>query len=125
MAYISSSDVKAIRVELKRKFPKFKISVRKGAGSSSVDVNVLSGPADFADCFYNDSKYVNINQYYLENYPQSQNMLREMIDIMKCAPHRAGGDSWYDKSDTQVDYFNTAFYLHLNIGQWDKPYTQI
>jgi hypothetical protein len=22
-----------------------------------------------------------------------------------------------------TDYFDTAYYMHLNIGAWDKPYT--
>ena len=29
---------------------------------------------------------------------------------------------WYDESDAQVDYFNTAYYVDINVGQWDKPY---
>jgi len=28
----------------------------------------------------------------------------------------------YDHSDAQTDYFDTNFYLHLNIGKYDKPY---
>ena len=27
----------------------------------------------------------------------------------------------YDDSDSRIDYFNTNFYHHLNIGRWDKP----
>ncbi len=29
----------------------------------------------------------------------------------------------YDESDPMTDYFNVNFYLHLNIGKWDKDYT--
>jgi dipeptide/tripeptide permease len=29
---------------------------------------------------------------------------------------------WYDKSDAQVDYFNTAYYYDVNVGSWNKPY---
>jgi len=32
------------------------------------------------------------------------------------------GDLWYDYSDIMTDYFDTAYYLHINIGRWDKPY---
>lgn len=31
----------------------------------------------------------------------------------------------YDESDSQTDYFNVNFYLHLNIGKWDKPLVEI
>ena len=47
MAYISAEDVKAIRTELKQAFPNWKFSVRKGAGSLSVDVTILQGDAHF------------------------------------------------------------------------------
>ena len=32
------------------------------------------------------------------------------------------GDLWYDNSDIMTDYFDTAYYLDINIGKWDKPY---
>jgi len=27
----------------------------------------------------------------------------------------------YDESDIQTDYFNVGWYIHLNVGRWDKP----
>lgn len=30
--------------------------------------------------------------------------------------------TWHDESNAQIDYFNTAFYIDINIGRWDKPY---
>ena len=30
----------------------------------------------------------------------------------------------YDNSDISTDYFDTNFYLHLSIGQWDKPFQE-
>ena len=32
------------------------------------------------------------------------------------------GNKWYDKSDAMVDYFDTAYYVDINIGKWNKPY---
>jgi hypothetical protein len=29
---------------------------------------------------------------------------------------------WYDRSDSQSDYFDTAYYVDVNVGKWDKPY---
>ena len=34
------------------------------------------------------------------------------------------GNKWYDKSDAMVDYFDTAYYVDINIGKWNKPYVQ-
>jgi hypothetical protein len=32
------------------------------------------------------------------------------------------GDGWFNHSDIQTDYFHLAFYLSINVGQWNKPY---
>ena len=32
------------------------------------------------------------------------------------------GNLWYDNSDIMTDYFDTAYYLDINIGKWDRPY---
>jgi hypothetical protein len=32
------------------------------------------------------------------------------------------GNLWYDNSDIMTDYFDTAYYLHINVGRWNKPY---
>lgn len=29
---------------------------------------------------------------------------------------------YYDHSDAQTDYFDTAYYIDLSIGKWNKPY---
>jgi hypothetical protein len=29
----------------------------------------------------------------------------------------------WDKSDIQTDYFNVGWYIDVNIGKWNKPYT--
>ena len=35
---------------------------------------------------------------------------------------RDASRKYFDHSDAMTDYFHTAFYTHLNIGQWDKDY---
>ena len=40
-----------------------------------------------------------------------------MADVMKQANRYN-----YDDSDGMIDYFSTKFYLHLEIGRWDKPF---
>ena len=32
---------------------------------------------------------------------------------------------YYDNSDAQTDYFDTAYYAHINIGSYDKPFKVI
>jgi hypothetical protein len=128
MAYISATDVQAIRTELKAKFPKWKFAVRKGSGSLSVDVNIMQGTESFDDHFSNGRRYAQVNQYWIADHfkDTSERQAIEMInEIMHNAPGRAGGKVFFDHSDAQTDYFHTAFYTHLSIGKWDKEYVCI
>jgi len=126
MAYVNAKDVAQIRKELKDRFPEYKFGVRKGSGSLSVDVTIKSGPADFVDP--NGRGYIQINQYYLGNYGPNEQFLREIVDIIKTAPSRGEGfhkgDVWYDRSDAMTDYFDTAYYFHITVGAWNKPYVR-
>ena len=120
MAYISKEDVQAIRAELKQAFPKWKFSVRKGSGSLSVDVNILQGTASFEG-----KDYAQVNQYWIKDHWKDEDdcaVLTKINEIMHNAPGRAGGRVYFDESDAMTDYFHTAFYTHLSIGQWDRKY---
>jgi hypothetical protein len=128
MAYISANDVAAIRAELKAAFPKWKFSVRKTSGGLSVDVAILKGTCAFEEGFansYNGKRYAQVNQYWIESnwtdYEDKAALLK-INEIMHNAPGRAGGKVYFDESDAMTDYFHTAFYTHLSIGQWDKEY---
>jgi len=141
MAYISADDVKAIRTELKQAFPAWKFSVRKGAGSLSVDVTVQQGDIDFIEVYCakgvddneagwaRKNRSVQINQYWINDHwghnAAACNALVRINEIMHNAPGRAGGQAFFDHSDAMTDYFHTAFYTHLSIGSWDKPYALV
>jgi hypothetical protein len=123
MAYISADDVKAIRTELKQAFPTWKFAVRKGSGSLSVDVTILQGTARF-----DGNTNSQVNPYWIEQHwkdEQDREALTKINEIMHNAPGRAGGKVYFDESDIQSDYFHTAFYTHLSIGAWDKPYALV
>jgi hypothetical protein len=40
---------------------------------------------------------------------------KKLINAMKSA-------GWYNKSDINTDYFDTAYYLSINVGRWDRDY---
>jgi len=128
MAYINSKDVAQIRKELKETFPKFKFGVRK-RDSMAVSVTIKSGPTDFSsifnDNYSNKKQYAQINGYHLGNYGEHTKFLSKVQEIIKTAPMRGDGyqkKGWYDNSDAMTDYFDTAYYIDINIGSWDKPY---
>jgi len=123
MAYITTDEVKAIRNELKEKFPNLKFSVRK-QHYSSVHVSIKQGDIDFSPLYLDGWKagYLQLNEYHLRNYGEFEPLFQKIVEIVKTAPAKVNGRVWYNKSDAMIDYFDTAYYFHVNIGEWDKPY---
>ena len=120
MAYITADDVKAIRNELKVAFPGWKFSVRKASGGLAVDVTIQKGT-----CAFEGKDHAQVNQYWIDSHWQDEDdkaALTKINEIMHNAPGRAGGKVFFDHSDAMTDYFHTAFYTHLSIGGWNKPY---
>ena len=131
MAYVSTETTKRVRAELKRAYPNLKFSVSKKDGT--LRVRIMSGDIDFRDVWedipqskqywkrFNYPKphfegYVDINTYHPDSYnPKYTDLFKGIIDIMK-------GDEWFDKSEPQIDYFNTAYYMKLSVGKWNKDY---
>ena len=128
MAYISKDDVAAIRAELKATFPKFKFAVRKEPSSLAVAVTIQRATFAFEDAFrgsWNGKRYAQVNNYWIkDNFQDLEEaaFLSKVNEIMHNAPGRAGGKKFYDNSDAMTDYFDTAFYTHLQIGSYDKEY---
>ena len=128
MAYIKTEEVSAIRNELKKRFGHtgLKFGVKK-QHHSSVHVTIKAGPIDFSDIYRDHygsgDHYAQVHVYHLSNYGQHQPFFEEVLKIIKTAPALAeGGREWFDKSDIMTDYFHTAFYINLNVGEYDKPY---
>ena len=130
MAFLDKNDVAQIRKELNESFPQFKFGVVK-RHSMEVAVTIKSGPTDFSSIFSDEysakRQYAQINAYHLDKfYGVHADFLGKIITIIKTAPSRGEGyhkdSGWYDRSDAMVDYFDTAYYISLHIGRWDKPY---
>jgi len=128
MAYVSQ--------ELKAKLaPKIKAICKKYGVKASLAVrhhstlvlNIKSGKVDFITD-YNENNHnsprfepakdsIQVNPYWYKEHfgGESYHFLSEVIPEMN--------DGNWDKSDTQTDYFNVGWYIDVNIGKWNKPYT--
>jgi hypothetical protein len=133
MAYINTAEVKAIRQALKAEFgTRFKFSVTR-RDHCEVSVAIIAGAEDMSALWAEKSEgeygygQRNVNQYYIskERYGVFADVFEKINNIIKTAPATAeGGRAYYDDSDVQTDYFDTAFYYNIGVGRWDRPYTQ-
>ena len=128
---------KEVRQELVRQYPKCTWSVRieRFSGGQSLKVALLSAPFEaFAkdiDCNGNPIRgYAQLNHYqFRDKYMQDDYLnngtplTKEAWDCMATADRIANGNNW-DNSDPQTDYFDVNYWLHLEIGNWDKPFVK-
>lgn len=61
--------------------------------------------------------YSQVNPYHFKNHFSGV-----ALDIMTRIVKSMYAADYYDNSDAQTDYFDTAYYVHINIGEWDKPF---
>lgn len=122
MAYMNQEMKATIAKNLKPVLKKFGVKGTLSVGNHSTIVLTLkSGKIDFfAD--YGDREDarkfgIDVNPYWFHEHftGTSKQFLTEAFRALKSA-------NWYDESDIQTDYFNTAYYFRINVGKWNKPY---
>ena len=134
-----------VRMNLKKELPQWKFSVRyrSFAGGSAIDLSLMSGPEEVLAPWPEGSNgaawgtpiptYAQLNQYgFLHNSQASRLLADKNVNngflltnagwyVMEKATKILAAEHW-DDSDIQTDYFSTNFYMHIEIGQWDKPF---
>lgn len=129
MAYIGQDDKKRIAANLKPILKKYGVkgtlSIRN---NMTITLTLKSGKIDFIENYTrseNDAirddalKFgIDVNPYWFQDHfaGKAKEFLAAAFRALKSA-------DWYDESDASVDYFNTAYYVGINIGKWQKPYT--
>jgi hypothetical protein len=139
MAYMSQEKKAKIAPQVKAVLAKYKV---KGSlavrNHSSLVLNLKSGSIDLIENYIEtdnktfhgkkmsqdqidyirSKKSLDVNPYWFKEHfsGKSLDFLKEIFVAMK-------GADWYDNSDAQTDYFDTAYYVDVNIGKWNKPYT--
>lgn len=112
MAYIDQQTKKriadALRIYMRGKGLKYTVRIEN---SSKLRVTIREGRLSLHDAI--------IRHSCGDFDPESNAIINGMIRLIK----RVG--QWYDRSDSATDYFDTAFYLQINIGDIDKPYRVI
>lgn len=120
MAYVSQSLKKQLAPAIKAVLKKYKMK-----GSIAVDnhstlvVNLKSGAIDFQKDYNGEgAHHYQINPYWFQDHYEgaAKSFLTELLAAMK--PE----DVWYDNTDAMIDYFDTAYYVDVNIGRWNQQY---
>lgn len=112
MAYMNQEKKAKIAAAMKPVLKKYKLKATLSVHNhSSISVNIKSGPIDFG------GDRIQVNPYWLQDHYQGTALkaLQEIKQALLAA-------DYYNHSDAQIDYFNTAYYYHINVGRWNKPY---
>ena len=122
MAYMNQEKKSVIASKLKPVLKKYGVkgtlSVRN---HSSIVLNVKAGKIDFFEDYGDreDAKKfgIQVNPYWFHDHfeGKSKQFLTEAFDALKSA-------GYYNNTDASIDYFDTAYYYDINIGNWKKPY---
>ena len=134
MAYMNQEKKAKIATALKPILAKYKMKGTLRTRLNAITLTLRSGPVDFVQ----DLKYIpsvryvgppidkneirkhycmNINHYhYKTNY---EGVSAQFIDEVNNAMQAA---DYYDDSDAMTDYFDTAYYYDIAVGDWQKPY---
>jgi hypothetical protein len=128
MAYMNQDKKKVIKANLDKVLKplgiKYSLRVQD---YMSITCTIKSGDIDFignlrnrtgtAFNLHSDRGYVQVNPYWFNDHftGEPRYIINGVIKALQSA-------DYYDRSDAQVDYFDTAYYMHLNIGDYDKPY---
>lgn len=135
MAYISQEMKKELAPQIKAVLKKYGVKGTIGIDNHScLVVNLSEGELDFIGAanehnreyaertgqqFYEVKGYYQANPYRAdEDKGIIGKFFGELIGAMK-------GNKWYDRSDAMTDYFDTAYYLNINVGRWNKDYKLI
>ena len=130
MAYMNQSKKAIIKAALdkvlKPRGIKYSLRVRD---HMSITCTITAAPIDFLGNFKaktgdlfktisgKDPEYLQVNLYWINDHfsGEAAQVLNEAAEALKAA-------GYYDNSNAQIDYFETAYYMQLDIGQWNKPF---
>lgn len=125
MAYMDQTTKKQIAAELKKVIPagwKYSVAVDN---HSTIVLTIASAPVDLYKIAKGQAGYggsmqghVQINPHCMDKHFEKT----EVADVMAKVQKVLYGCGYYDDSDLMTDYFNCAYYVHMQIGKWDKPF---
>jgi hypothetical protein len=132
MAYMSQERKAQIAPAVKAILKRYGVKGTLSTDRYSLSLNIKSGPMDFIGN-YNETvqrqpggfrlgspaeKYIQINNYWFRDHFSDKVIKKFLEEVL-----RAMNTGNHDNSDIQTDYFDVGWYVHVNVGKWNKPYT--
>ena len=133
MAYMNQERKAKIKANLDKALKGTGVKYSLKCSNLSITCTIKSAPVDFiansnetcgADFYQtsrgfqtNTSGYDQVNHYHYRDHYSGK--AKELMTKIVTAIY--SGD-YYDRSDAQTDYFDTAYYAHINVGKWNKPF---
>lgn len=125
MAYMNQDKKKIIKANLDKVLKPLgvKYSLRVDH-HMSITCTIKSAPWDLLADRHGDNefdtmgkRYAQVNPYWFQDHytGRTSETLAKAFEALQSA-------GYYDNSDAMIDYFDTAYYYHVNIGNWDKPF---
>lgn len=138
MAYFSQEDKKRVAPAIKKVLKKYGVKGSLAVSNhSTLVVNIKKGELDFIEAANKvrvkqaswrgdephliENGHIQVNRYHAADNAREvgedkvADFYEELVEAMM-------GADWFDKSDIMTDYFHTAYYMSINVGQWNKPY---
>jgi hypothetical protein len=129
MAYMNQDKKAVIKAALdpiaKRYGIKYSLRVRD---HMAITCTITAAPVDFIGNFTANTgdkfkingaplDHISVNPYWYQEHftGKPREIIGQIVEAMKAA-------GYYDNSNAQIDYFDTAYYFDVNIGRYDKPF---
>jgi len=127
MAYMNQERKAKLTPAIKAAMQKYGIKGTISTDRYSLTVTIKSGSIDFIKNYnetvrqrpgqlYFADKYMQVNdRWYHDHFSgRAKTFLSELFTAMNAGNH--------DNSDIMTDYFDVGWYVHVNVGRWNKPY---
>lgn len=132
MAYMNQERKAKLAPAVKSILKRYGVKGTLSTSRLSISLNIKSGPMDFIGNYNetvdqrpgglrNDSpanKCIQINPYWYRDHFSDKVIVKFLDEVL-----RALNNGNHDNSDIQTDYFDVGWYVHVNVGNWNKPYT--
>ena len=127
MAYMSQERKREIAKELKSALSGSGLRYSLGVDNhSTLVMNIWEGSVDFIgerllDRWCDETEppaYLSVNPYHYERHFEGESL--RLLKIIFPILNRGN----YNKSDLMSDYHHVGWYVEVNVGRWNKPYTK-